>query len=130
MHTRENLRNWAISPLNGEFQHNFMAQKLIQMLADAVSHVDDGRQPDEFYWGLTWTGSLMKSRTMKEHWPNHPTWPPTAGYPSPSNDSTRGLKYALTQVRLDSIRWWYNREMYDTANAKGRHKISTGCYGN
>ncbi len=127
LHTRQNLRNWVYGPLRSDFHHNFMADKLMETFANVLAYVDDNRNSDEFYWCLSW-GGLMKTKAMRKYWPNHPTWLPTSGYPAISNDSTGGLKYALTQARLDSMRWWYSREVYDTAHAKGRRHQSTGCY--
>lgn len=126
---RDSLYNWYISDPAGNFDHNYMAEKLLGIMAAALAIVDDGRNSDEFYWGVCW-GGLFGTRPMRQAWPNYPSWPPTAGAPAPSNDSTRGLKYALTQARLDSISDWVNNERWDTTKAKGRRRQSTGCYGN
>ena len=124
-HTRLNLNSWV--PANPEYDHNFMADKLINEMTEMLAYIDDHRNTDEFYWVLNWDG-LGKTRTLKRYWHNIPAWPPTSGYPAPSNDSTWGLKYAFTEARLDSLRRWPNRENYGSSLAKGRPKIPGGCY--
>ena len=125
IHQRLNLRQWeAVHP---QFDHNFMANKLLDLMAKALAIVDNNRNSDEYYWQLCW-GGLQKSVPWLSFWPNYSTWPPTSGYPAPSNDSTRGLTHAMTEPRLDSI--WHHlwNELGDTAKALGRHKIPGGCY--
>lgn len=122
-HTRLALNNWITT--NVEYDHNLMADKLINQMSDILADIDDNRNTDEQYWGMNW-GGLWESTTMDRHWKDYPVWPPNN--PAPSNDSTRGLKYALTLARLDSIWRWSTREYKGGPLAKGRPKIPGGCY--
>jgi hypothetical protein len=111
-------------------QHNFMATTILEMFVDALKEVDNSRNSDEFYWDIAWHG-LLSDGPMKTVWPSYiddpwNDWPPTN--PAPSNDSTRGLKYALTLARVDSIRHYLSREQIDTAQAKGRKHLPNGCF--
>ena len=124
-HTRKNLNNWIST--NTEYDHNFMANKLMVIMNETLAYIDDNRNTDEYYWALNW-GGLEKTTTMRRYWPNAPVWPPTSGYPAPHNDSTWGLRYALTEPRLDSISRWNYRENHGSSLAKGRPKIPGGCY--
>lgn len=124
-HTRLALNSWTRT--NRQYDHNFMADKLIDRMKEMLAHIDDNRNTDEFYWSLIWSG-LDSTTTMLRYWPNCPSWPPTSGAPSPSNDSTWGLRYALTEPRLDSLSRWISREKRGKSTAKGRPKIPGGCY--
>lgn len=124
-HTRFNLNNWIST--NTEYDHNFMADKLINQMKEIIAYIDDNRNSDEFYWVYNWDG-LGKTTTLRRYWPNFPAWAPTAGSPAPSNDSTWGLRYAFTEARLDSLSRWANRENKGLSSAKGRPKIPGGCY--
>jgi hypothetical protein len=130
LHTRLNLKNWVWDTANRNFQHDYMADKLLDRMVSALAFVDANFNSSEFYWDMTW-GGLWSTKTMKTYWPNYfltspNDWPPAN--PSPSEDSTRGLKYALTQARLDSIRRYVNREYFDTAHAKGLKRVNPGCF--
>ena len=110
-------------------QHNYMADKLLDYMAATIKQFDNNpATPDRYYWYLAWAGLTRKQvRTWKYHWPNFPTWPPSN--PAPVNDSTRGLKYALTLSRIDTI---YNKvldnEEKSLPGAKGRKQVQGGCY--
>ncbi len=129
VHNRKQLYGWTSQ--NPEYAHNFMADIIFQRLVDAIAYVDSYRNSDEYYWCVTWSG-LMETNTMKQYYPNYyaippaPNWPPT--HPAPNDASTNGLKYALTQPRLDSLRRYLPREALGLPLAKGRHKIPGGCY--
>jgi hypothetical protein len=123
IHDRAGLNSWQSN--NPEYEHNFMADKSLERMAEALKTLDNNRLSDEYYWILSWSG-LWKTKTMTSHYSNYPAWPPTN--PSPSEDSIRGLKYALTTARLDSIRKNVIDEIKGRPNAKGRPKIPGGCY--
>lgn len=111
-----------------QYDHNYMAKYLINAMADATEQADGSSMSNKrYYWHLAW-GGLHETKTWKQHWPNYPTWPPTSGYPSPSEDSLRGLKYALTQSRLDSIWTISDNEQRGKPGALGKPKIVGGCY--
>jgi len=127
-----NTRNDLVQWLNADpqKQHSFMADHVLNSFSEAFKYIDDARNSDEFYWLMGWVG-LKSSRTINFYWPNYPLatpndWPPTN--PAPSNDSTWGLKYALTQARLDSMRKYNSREFFNVSKAKGRPKQPGGCY--
>jgi hypothetical protein len=106
-----------------------MADQLLEYMADILKLFDNNPStPDRYYWFLAWSGLTRKSiKTWNYHWPNFPTWPPSN--PTPSEDSLRGLKYALTLSRIDTI---YNKvlddEKFSKPNAKGRKSVLGGCY--
>ena len=110
-------------------QHNYMADHLLDFIAGVVKQFDNNSNtPDRYYWYLAWAGLTRKQvQTWKSHWPNYPTWPPAN--PAPVDDSTRGLKYALTQSRIDSI---FNKvldnEEKSLPGAKGKKPVAGGCY--
>jgi hypothetical protein len=122
-HSRLDLNNWLTN--NPEYDHNFMADRALERMKEALAVLDNNRNTDEYYWMLTW-GGLWKSQTWASYWPTYPAWPPTNA--APTNDSTRGLKYALTQARIDTILRQLNSELYGRPDAKGRPKIPGGCY--
>jgi hypothetical protein len=122
-HTRLALNQWWVT--NPEYDHNFMADRALERMVAALAHVDSNRNIDEYYWLLSW-GGLWKTNTLRQYWPTAPSWPP--GNPAPSNDSTRGLKYALTIARIDSLRRYVMREQHGSPLAKGRPRLSGGCY--
>ncbi|MCX6318260.1 MAG: hypothetical protein NTW29_13290 [Bacteroidetes bacterium] len=110
-------------------QHNYMADRLIEYIANTVKIYDNKPSTnDSYYWYLAWAGLTRKQvRTWKSLWPNFPSWPPTN--PATSEADKRGLKYALTLSRIDSI---YNvvleNESKGLPGAKGRKPVVGGCY--
>jgi hypothetical protein len=110
--------------------HNFMANKLIDKIAEGVQKFDDNRINDsEYYWYTAWSG-LYKTKQWLHHWPNYysnPNWP-IVGAPLTTNDSTRGLKYALTPARLQALNNALTNEDKANNNAKGKKPITNGCY--
>jgi hypothetical protein len=123
INTANGLNSWGLN--DPEKDHSYMADHFLQAFSDMLKSVDDSRNSDEYYWLQSWSG-LWHSRTMNYYWPNFPNWPPSN--PAPSNDSTWGLKYALTQARLDSLTQSIYREVNDTSNAKGRKRNVNDCY--
>ncbi len=110
-------------------QHNYMADHLLQFIANTIKLFDNNpTTPDRYYWYLAWAGLTWKQvRVWNYHWPNCPLWPPAN--PAPSDDSTRGLKYALTEVRIDTIfSWVLDNEEKSLPGAKGRKPTAGGCY--
>ncbi|MBN8687604.1 MAG: hypothetical protein J0M10_11305 [Chitinophagales bacterium] len=119
------MNQWLLE----SFQHNYMADQVLKYMADIIKLFHNNpNTPDRYYWYLSWAGLTRKSiKTWHYHWPNYPNWPPSN--PAPIDDSTRGLKYALTLLRIDTL---YNKVLYDeeysTLNARGRRPVSGGCY--
>ena len=112
---------------NPQYEHNFMANHLLEYLADGLREFDGNAINDErYYWYLAWKG-LYATNTWKQHWPNYPSKPIT-GAPYTTDDSTRGLKYALTPTRIDSINIALNAEYNGYSNARGRKPVPGGCY--
>ncbi|MBL7741345.1 MAG: hypothetical protein JNK14_19125, partial [Chitinophagaceae bacterium] len=115
--------------LSEPYHHNYMADQLLDFMASLLENFDSGGiNNKKYYWYMAWSGLVRPQvKTWKRHWPNHPNWPPSN--PSPSEDSTRGLKYALTLARIDSI---YNtvleNESKSLSGALGRKPVSGGCY--
>ncbi len=124
------VRNRALIPTilkDLQNDHNFMATKLIDIIADALKEFDNNIiNNDRYYWFLTWKG-LFDTKPWQQHWPNYATLP-IVGAPLTTEDSTRGLKYALTPLRLDSINTAIGNERQSNANSKGRKPITGGCY--
>jgi hypothetical protein len=107
--------------------HNYMANKLINSIADALKLFDSNAiANDNYYWYLAWKG-LYKTKTWEKHWPNYPN-KPIVGAPLTTEDSTRGLKYALTPIRLDSIITVIYNEREANSDSKGRKPVTGGCY--
>lgn len=123
-HTYEGLQNWWSG--NPDRDHNFMADKMLSIFASILEKVNGSLIGNKrYYWFTTWIG-LKESSTMAQFWPNYPNWPPSN--PAPNDDSTYGLRYALTLSRIDSI-WEANtNEVWDTANALGKRRFNPGCY--
>jgi hypothetical protein len=108
-----------------QYDHNFMTKYLINSLADAIEQADGSSIANKrYYWFMAW-GGLQETKTWRQHWSTD-TWPPTN--PAPSEDSLRGLKYALTLNRLDTITKALFNEQFGTPNAKGKQKIPGACY--
>ncbi|MDF2380499.1 hypothetical protein JMG10_03395 [Nostoc ellipsosporum NOK] len=122
--TREEIYNFNLG--DPEMDHNFMADYLINAFAKTLELVEGGNiQNKRYYWFMAWSG-LYGTKTWKQHWSNYPSWPPAN--PAPSEDSTRGLRYALTEERLDSIITANSHESTGNPNALGKPKITGGCY--
>ena len=128
--TRKGLNTFYT--INQGYQHNYMADKLLNKFAEGLELFDESRITNRrYYWLYSWDG-LWESRTIRSHWPNRKDsipanrWPPLN--PAPSDDSTRGLLYALTISRIDSMYKAAQAESYGTSSALGRRKISGGCY--
>ena len=117
----------AIAIIAPQYQHNYMANKLINIIADALK-IFDGNSigDDRYYWFMSWKG-LFLSGPWKQHWPNYAGWP-IVGAPYTTDDSTRGMRYALTPLRLDSINTSIGNERVANANAKGHPPVPGGCY--
>ncbi len=115
---------------NGSYHHNYMANKLLMKIAEGLEKFDDSYiNNDRYYWFLAWKG-LYTTKTWLQHWPNYtssPNWP-IIGPPLTTDDSTRGLKYALTTSRLDTIIRSSINEQTSSSNSKGKKPIANGCY--
>jgi hypothetical protein len=110
-----------------QYDHNYMASKLLEIIADALKKFDNNTIGyDAYYWFMSWKG-LYQSKAWKQHWPNYATIP-IVGAPLTTEDSTRGLKYALTPQRLDSINTAIGNERLANSNSKGRKPVIGGCY--
>ncbi len=124
------VRNNALIPSiikDLQYEHNFMVTKLLDYMADALKEFDVNMINNErYYWFMTWKG-LFNTRAWKQHWPNYATIP-IVGAPLTTDDSTRGLKYALTPLRLDSINKSITNERQANSNSKGRRPVAGGCY--
>jgi hypothetical protein len=126
---RDSLNTSMAGLFSESYQHNFMADQLLEYMAEILEKFDNSSISNKrYYWYLAWSGlTRPHTKTWKLHWPNYPNWPPSN--PSPNIDSTRGLKYALTLSRIDSI---YNKILHNerTANisALGNPPIVGGCY--
>ena len=81
---------------------------------------------ERYYWYMAWKG-LDKTRTWRLHWPNYPAVPSSGG-PLTTNESTRGMKYALTPQRLDTINRAIKYEELSSHGSKGRKPVLNGCY--
>jgi hypothetical protein len=78
-----------------------------------------------YYWYLSWKG-LFKTNIWQQHWSNYPVLPVTGLVTT--EDSTRGMLYALTPVRIDSINKIIGNERNSNTFAKGKKPIAGGCY--
>jgi len=126
---RDSLNPYLATLQMESIQHNYMADKLLDFLANTIKQFDNNpTTPDKYYWYLAWAGLTRKQvRTWKIHWPNFPTWPPSN--PAPIDDSTRGLKYALTLARIDTIcNQVLENEEKSLPGARGKKPVTGGCY--
>lgn len=109
------------------YQHNYMQSKLLDAIAEALKTFDDNRiGDDEYYWYIAWKG-LFKTDAFEQHWPNFDTWP-IVGAPLTTNDSTRGMTYALTPARLLNINNAIYEEKVANNLARGNKPVPGGCY--
>ncbi|MGB4776182.1 MAG: hypothetical protein WBP45_13485 [Daejeonella sp.] len=115
-----------------QYDHNYMTNKLIEILASAIEKFDNSAQTNKRnYWYLSW-GGLQRTRVWQKYWPNiidpdvTKRWPPL--YPAPSEDSTQGLKYAFTLQRLDTMYHVLRNEETGSPSAIGKKRIPGGCY--
>ncbi len=116
---------------SAQFQHNYMANHLLEFFANALSEFDDNRiNDDEFYWYMGWKG-LQPSKPWTDHWPNYPVWPISPSIaPATDDQDKEGFKYALTSDRLADIHnsIWYE-QISDSAHARGRRRATLpNCY--
>lgn len=82
------------------YQHNYMANHLLDFYANSLAEYDEERIGDqEYYWYMAWAG-LEDTPLWRSFWPNFNNVPITAGAPATSNSDKRGLSYALTSTRL------------------------------
>lgn len=114
-----------------QYHHNYMVSQLLNTLAEALKLFDgnaigNSTGNDRYYWYLAWKG-LYQTDTWTTHWPNYATLP-VAGGPYTTDDSTRGMRYALTPNRLDTIYHAIVNKQNANGSAKGRHPVSGGCY--
>lgn len=126
---RDSLNPNMLQWFSEKFQHNYMADQLLEFMSNIIKVFDNNSTtPERYYWYLAWSGLTRKSvKTWNYFWPNYPSWPPTN--PAPSNDNTRGLKYALTLQRIDTIHnQVLDEERFSKPNAKGRKPLFGGCY--
>lgn len=124
------VRNRTLIPTilkDNQYDHNYMASKLLEIIADALKKFENNTIGDDrYYWFMSWKG-LYQSKPWKQHWPNYATIT-IVGAPLTTEDSTRGLKYALTPQRLDSINTAIGNERLSNSQSKGRKPVSGGCY--
>jgi hypothetical protein len=118
--------------LSQDYDHNYMQSKLLSLIADAIRLFDrNAINNDRYYWYLAW-GGLYGTKPWLTHWPNYNTPPPgnwpIVGAPYTTEDSTRGMRYALTPTRLDSIVRVQNAERFSSPTSKGRKPKPGGCY--
>jgi hypothetical protein len=117
---------------DNQFDHNYMTNKLVDLLASAIEKFDNSTNANKRnYWYLAW-GGLQRTNTWLKYWPNineydvARRWPPL--HPAPSEDSTQGLKYAFTKERLDTIYNVIRNEQFGLSSAIGKKRIPGGCY--
>jgi len=131
------VRTVAHSPLTNlgaAFHHNYMTDRVLDFFASTLANYNNNAIADtRYYWYMAWSGlARPQVRTWNYHWPNRDIngdyiWPPAN--PAPSEDSTRGLKYALTLSRIDSIyRKVLENEGKGLPGALGRKPVPGRCY--
>ena len=104
-----------------------MQSKLLDAIAEALKTFDDNRiGDDEYYWYIPWKG-LFKTDAFEQHRPNFDTWPIVRA-PLTTNDSTRGMTYALTPARLLNINNAIYEEKVANNLARGNKPVPGGCY--
>ena len=90
------------------YHHNYMANHLINAMADALKDYDNNRvgtaqSSDEYYWLLSWDG-LFNTDIFKYFWPNYdPVSLPLPSNPAVDDADKQNLKYAMTTARLIDI---------------------------
>jgi hypothetical protein len=112
-----------------EYHHNYWTGKLISKLAEALQLYDGNTIGDfNYYSYLSWKG-LFETDVWMKHWSNYrnqPNWPITGLYTT--EDSTRGLPYALTHDRLRRINNIITNEQAANDSARGKKPITGACY--
>ncbi len=117
---------------SAQFQHNYMANKLLEFFANALEEFDDDRiNNDEYYWYMAWKG-LQQSQPWLHFWPSYNTqnWQ-TIANPATNNNDKRGFKYALTEDRLININNAIYEEGMGGQDALGKKPGAPGsniCY--
>jgi seryl-tRNA synthetase len=131
LNASEALRLSLIAPessAGADYDHNYMANNLLRMMSQALEkYVNNTAITNEYLWCLTWNG-LQGTNILKKHWTNTGSLPVQSSYALTTNDSTRGLSYALTPTRCENILNIINDEYNATQNAKGKKRIPNGCY--
>ncbi len=124
LHTRAGVTAWSSG--NPQFDHNFMANKMLSHFAAVLEKIDQSRLANKrYYWFVSW-GGLAKTDIWKHYWPNYPASPASGAV---SHDSiTEGFRYALTAQRLDSMSSAIWHEQQGDSLALGLKKSPTGCY--
>jgi hypothetical protein len=111
-----------------DYDHNYMASKLLGLMGEALGkYASNSLISDEYLWSLAWNG-LQNTSIMKRHWINTGNIPVQSTYSLTTNDSTRGLKYALTPQRCENILDIITNEFNSSNSAKGKSRILGGCY--
>jgi hypothetical protein len=122
------IKGWGIAADWASFMPDYHYSQLVYM-ADMLERFDGNRIFDKrYYWYMAWLGLTRDQvKAWKTAWPNYTFWPPSN--PAPSEDSTRGLKYALTLARIDSIHnIVLENEEKSKPGALGRKPVSGDCY--
>jgi hypothetical protein len=120
---------------SAQYQHNFMANNLLEFFANALEEFDNDRiNDDEYYWYMAWKG-LQQSQPWVNVWPNFNTYPnanwDVVTNPSMSDNNKNGFKYALTSDRIIDIHNALLSEQTSSASARGKKPVgqgTTGCY--
>lgn len=100
-------------------QHDYMANHLVNMIANALAEYDGHQLDDEYYWSISW-GGLFQSATWQRYYANPE--------PENMNPTFSAFKYPLTRARMDKIKVIDYNEQEGNANAKGvKHNVG-GCY--
>lgn len=98
-------------------QHDYMANHLVNTIANALAEYDGHRLDQEYYWSLSW-GGLFQSATWQRYNAN----------PEPANATISAFKYPLTRARMDKIKNVDYNEQEGNVNAKSvKHNVG-GCY--
>lgn len=106
-----------------EYQHDYMANHLITVIADALAEYDGYKLDYEYYWCLAW-GGLDGSDTWKKYMQT-----PELTEHNPNDNIPKPFKYALTRERLEKIKKINFAEQEGLPEAKGvKHDINNNCY--
>jgi hypothetical protein len=114
------------------YQHNYMADHLLQFFANSLAEFDEDRINDpEYYWYIAWAGLVGHSNAWTTHWPNWSTLPITSGAAATDNSDKQEFSYALTQTRLANIHNAAISEHLADNDSRGKKPAAPGsgnCY--
>lgn len=100
--------------------HNYMASKVIDLIAQSVKEMDNGVQSDEFYWNLAWGG--LKNTDVWTNFITQTSIDPNWSLPA----TTSAYRYNINLNRLKNIeQTLLYEELYTHNKSKGKKVLDS-----